>query len=310
VGAVFVFEEEEIKPWAPSLLKYVWQSVEDLRMQVRMLGGELIVRVGSADEEIPALAKQIGATRVLLKEELEWHRYHHLSRTINSAEDAGLEICEWVDALRPFLGSASDFPPPGTPYAFPAKAAPQPCFLFPEAASPLAALAKCTVPFGDMPPLSMVLGWAKGEESEDELNIQLMEAQRQALMQPEQVRMRREIDDTFVNLKAAVPATAPAWPEEPPEIPFRMPGGESSAHNFFEAWMNFYVATSNIEHQRMHQRVLEDKNTAFFHVFRSAIATGCLSTRHVYHACRYAGFNTRPNKFNDFCCVFRISLAK
>jgi len=125
-----------------------------------------------------------------------------------------------------------------------------------------------------------------------------------------QVRMRREIDDTFVNLKAAVPATAPAWPEEPPEIPFRMPGGESSAHNFFEAWMNFYVATSNIEHQRMHQRVLEDKNTAFFHVFRSAIATGCLSTRHVYHACRYAGFNTRPNKFNDFCCVFRISLAK
>lgn len=26
--------------------------------------------------------KQIGATRVLLKEELEWHRYHHLSRTI------------------------------------------------------------------------------------------------------------------------------------------------------------------------------------------------------------------------------------
>lgn len=35
--------------------------------------------------------------------------------------------------------------------------------------------------------LRQVLGWAKGEESEDELNIQLMEAQRQALMQPEQV---------------------------------------------------------------------------------------------------------------------------
>jgi hypothetical protein len=40
-----------------------------------------------------------------------------------------------------------------------------------------------------------------------------------------------------------------------PVVPFRLPGGESAALDFFGGFLDFYTATSNKEHRRMYDRV-------------------------------------------------------
>jgi hypothetical protein len=119
---------------------------------------------------------------------------------------------------------------------------------------------------------------------------------------------------------------------EPPVVPFRLTGGEAEALEFFTgAWLDFYVATNKPEWQRMQQRILADKNTAFFYVFRcelgtlmssidgvstlrtplinavlccirNAIAAGCLSTRQVW-------FETRESERKSYRVTDLGSLA-
>ena len=70
-------------------------------------------------------------------------------------------------------------------------------------------------------------------------------------------------------------------------VPFRLTGGEAEAREYYAgAWLDFYVATNKPEWQRMQQRILADKNTAFYFVFRSAIAAGCISSRQIWHDTR------------------------
>jgi hypothetical protein len=71
------------------------------------------------------------------------------------------------------------------------------------------------------------------------------------------------------------------------QIPYRLPGGEKVALEMFtKAWLDFYISTTNSEFQKMQQRIHADKNSAFFHVFRNALAVGTLTSRQVWFATR------------------------
>ena len=50
--------------------QFLIESVADLRASLRQLGSELIVRVGKPEEEVAALAEQVGAKAVYTSEEV------------------------------------------------------------------------------------------------------------------------------------------------------------------------------------------------------------------------------------------------
>lgn len=49
-------------------------AVQGLREALRQRGAELVLRCGALDEELPALAAQLGAASVLTEDEVEFRR--------------------------------------------------------------------------------------------------------------------------------------------------------------------------------------------------------------------------------------------
>jgi len=301
VAAVFVFDEEDFKLWAPSFARYVWTSVKELSKKFEEMGGELVIQVGSAKTIIPALAAQMGAAEVLTKEELEWGNYHRIKQVEASLQEQGVKLRSWTDEMRPWGGDLLEFPSDKTKYNGPDKGKPVPVSAVPpppegSTAGPLAAFKGVGGAGGaPLPDIAEVAQWALGQESADEKAAQEAERLREVLMRPEAVRARENLDDTFVTARQSLGRNMAAGggkdleelPEEPPEVPFRLPGGESAALEFYtDAWLNFYIATNNSAYQQMQQRIQVDKNTAFYYVFRNALAAGCLTPRQVWAATR------------------------
>jgi hypothetical protein len=192
VAAVFVFDEEEMKPWAPSFVRYVYNSVAALRstievpappdprarwssplqpramnhvfemcvIMVQSMGGQLLVRVGDPAVVLPAVAAEAGATTVLAKEELEWVRQHRVHAINAALQTAGLSMRTWEDVLRPWGGDVHEFPSRKEDYGYPNKGVPAPPTQLSVptgdgVGAPLAAL-KTTAAAGELPPLAQV----------------------------------------------------------------------------------------------------------------------------------------------------------
>lgn len=291
VAAVFVFDEEEMHAWAPSFVRYVYASVAALRSTIESMGGQLLVRVGDPATVLSAVAAEVGATSILAKEELEWVRQHRVQYTKAALQTAGLPLRTWEDALRPWGGDVQAFPLRKEDYGYPNKGVPaQPTQLpAPTADTPTAPLAalKAVAAAGEMPPLAQVEAWGLAEETADEKLATELATVREFMLQPSEVRKRAMVDDTFVTAKQSYAWTQVDLDGEPPVVPFRLTGGEAEAREYYAgAWLDFYVATNKPEWQRMQQRILADKNTAFYFVFRSAIAAGCISSRQIWHDTR------------------------
>ncbi|KAK3281893.1 hypothetical protein CYMTET_10342 [Cymbomonas tetramitiformis] len=288
VGAVFVFDPEEIKHWPPSFLNFVYASVSELRDTLKSVGADLIIRTGSAQEIVPKLAAQIGAERVLAKEELEWCSWHALQTTKAALKQDGMELSTWACPLRPWNEDQALFPTTTEDYKYKKVTPVVPegplweASDFTAALEALATAAKSAE--GSEPDIEELLPLALAAESAEEIAAQETERIYDAMMTPEQVaeRLRMMPDDSFIYLRQGLPATAVDLPELPPELPFRMPGGEKVARDFLSAYLNFYIATNNPDWQRMHTQILENKDLAFFRIFKFALICGCISPRRVW----------------------------
>lgn len=134
-------------------------------------------------------------------------------------------------------------------------------------------------------------------------------AARAALDDPEFMKRRKAVastDNSFVMFSEEKMLALAAEEESTtvPVVPFRLPGGETAALDFFDGFLDFYTATSNKEYQRLYDLVLENKSTAFFRVFGTALALGTMSPRHVYNRSRR--WEAKAMRATDLCANARI----
>jgi deoxyribodipyrimidine photo-lyase len=64
VVALFVLDDALRRPSGAPRLAFLYQSLRDLDAQLRQHGGELVVRLGTPENVVPAVARDAGATSV------------------------------------------------------------------------------------------------------------------------------------------------------------------------------------------------------------------------------------------------------
>jgi len=158
---------------------------------------------------------------------------------------------------------------------------------------------------GELPSLDTVRSWAGlADNDTDAAYDDAVAAAYVALNDPALTRRRKgvsSVDNAFLMFSGEKMLALAA--EEAsvaiPVVPFRLPGGESAALDFFGGFLDFYTATSNKEHRRMYDRVLEDKPGAFFRLFGTAMALGTISPRHVVATARE--WEVKARRATDLC---------
>ena len=319
----------------PATLRVVHETVSELRGTLRSLGGDLFVRVGDPAEELPKLAAAVGASSAAMHAELEWPRLKTYRSTIAALQTQNVVCDEWSAGLREPTeeGIASAMRAAET--ARTVKGAPLCAFkndsafvaesgsLIPPLPKPEsmpsvpeevanggeAGQGSGTWTRGELPPLETVRGWATLPDNEtDKAYDDAVAAAYTALNDPELVKRRKgvaSVDNAFVMFseeKMLALAAEEASVAIPP-VPFRLPGGETAAIEFFDAFLDFYTATSNKEYQRLYDRVLENKPGAFFRLFGAALALGTISPRHVYSTARE--WEAKSKRATDLCANAR-----
>ena len=93
----------------PFRTQFLWESLQDLRLELEARGGALLVREGLPEEVLPALMKEHGCGRVTAQaehtpEELE------VERLVRRAVEAVGGTCAWVEGLT--LYHPEDLPMP------------------------------------------------------------------------------------------------------------------------------------------------------------------------------------------------------
>ena len=130
-----------------------------------------------------------------------------------------------------------------------------------------------------------------------------------ALNDPEFTRRRKRVsatDTAFVMLREEKMLALAAEERSAtiPAVPFRLPGGETAALEFLDAYLDFYTATGNREHQRLYDRVLEvGKPNAFFVIFGDALRLGTLSPRTLFATCQR--WEQTSKRATDLCAIAR-----
>ena len=163
---------------------------------------------------------------------------------------------------------------------------------------------------GEMPSVDDVRAMAGLPDGEfDAAYDAAMEAAVAALNDPEFTRRRKRVsatDTAFVMLREEKMLALAAEERSAtiPAVPFRLPGGETAALEFLDAYLDFYTATGNREHQRLYDRVLEvGKPNAFFVIFGDALRLGTLSPRTLFATCQR--WEQTSKRATDLCAIAR-----
>ena len=105
VVCVFVFDETELRDFAPATARATHEAVCDLREALRALGLRLVVRTGDAADIVPNIVQETRACLVSVQMELEWARrsaYARATKAIAEASetDVSVSVHEWSLELR------------------------------------------------------------------------------------------------------------------------------------------------------------------------------------------------------------------
>ena len=108
VVCVFVFDETELRDFAPATARATHEAVCDLREALRALGLRLVVRTGDAADIVPNIVQETRACLVSVQIELEWARRSAYARVLEktyaiaaaSETDVSVSVHEWSLELR------------------------------------------------------------------------------------------------------------------------------------------------------------------------------------------------------------------
>lgn len=111
VVCVFVFDETELRDFAPATARATHEAVCDLREALRALGLRLVVRTGDAADIVPNIVQETRACLVSVQMELEWARRSAYARALDNlrfrrkhaiaeASETDVSVHEWSLELR------------------------------------------------------------------------------------------------------------------------------------------------------------------------------------------------------------------
>ena len=106
VVCVFVFDETELRDFAPATARATHEAVCDLREALRALGLRLVVRTGDAADIVPNIVQETRACLVSVQIELEWARRSAYARVLEktyaiaAASETDVSVHEWSLELR------------------------------------------------------------------------------------------------------------------------------------------------------------------------------------------------------------------
>ena len=320
---VFVFDPAEARHMTPGALRAAHESVSDLRANLRAAGLDLIVRIGDPIAILPELAASVDAASIAVAEELEWCRAH-AARAVDAAlTSRDVEVHRWSLRLREPTDEGEAAAAAAVETARAEKSAPvvpyatDAAWVASRGATAADAVAvvvlgglAANVDAGEMPSVDDVRAMAGLPDGEfDAAYDAAMEAAVAALNDPEFTRRRKRVsatDTAFVMLREEKMLALAAEERSAtiPAVPFRLPGGETAALEFLDAYLDFYTATGNREHQRLYDRVLEvGKPNAFFVIFGDALRLGTLSPRTLFATCQR--WEQTSKRATDLCAIAR-----
>ena len=342
VVCVFVFDETELRDFAPATARATHEAVCDLREALRALGLRLVVRTGDAADIVPNIVQETRACLVSVQMELEWARrsaYARATKAIAEASetDVSVSVHEWslelredtevaAQKTRAVLHAATKDNVKGAPLtAFAtadARAAfrgpiaaptPAPAFFSEGGAAGFGALGDQNLGDEDfaceMPSLASVVAMARAPDDPDDVRHDAAEALAESVVNDASYRKKRAAtgsENAFVLFSES--ATKTRASEEAaraaPPVPFRLPGGEAAALRFLDGFLDFYTATNDAEYRRMYDRIIEvGKPEAFFRIFGDALRVGALSPRLVYAKCN--AWEASSKRATDLCANAR-----
>ena len=321
---VFVFDPAEARHMTPGALRAAHESVSDLRANLRAAGLDLIVRIGDPIAILLELAASVDAASIAVAEELEWCRAH-AARAVDAAlQSRDVVVDRWSLRLREPTDEGEAAAAAAVETARAEKSAPVVPYATDAAwvasrgatASPTPSPSSypgglaANVDAGEMPSVDDVRAMAGLPDGEfDAAYDAAMEAAVAALNDPEFTRRRKRVsatDTAFVMLREEKMLALAAEERSAtiPAVPFRLPGGETAALEFLDAYLDFYTATGNREHQRLYDRVLEvGKPNAFFVIFGDALRLGTLSPRTLFATCQR--WEQTSKRATDLCAIAR-----
>jgi len=343
VVPVFVFDETELRDFAPATARATHEAVRDLREALRVRGLRLVVRTGDAADIVPRIVTETRACSVSVQIELEWARRSAYARAIKKinavaeASETDVSVHEWSLELREDTEVAAQ----KTRAALHAatkeniKSAPLTAFATADARAafrgPIAAPAPAPASFpaggaagygalgdehlGDedfeceMPSLASVVAMARAPDDPDDVRHDAAEAVAEAVVTDASYRKKRAATGTenafvlFSESATKTRALEEAARAAPP-VPFRLPGGEAAALRFLDGFLDFYTATNDAEYRRMYDRIIEvGKPEAFFRIFGDVLRVGALSPRLVYAKCN--AWEASSKRATDLCANAR-----
>mgnify|MGYP006132189061 FL=1 len=326
VVPVFVFDITEMENFTPAVIRATWEAVVDLSSKLKTHSLELVVRVGDPSTELPELLRELNASTISVQMELEWARRGTYTKTISALEENKVEINEWSLELREETDASKEKETAVVKSLLnDSKSAPLTAFPTPESrsaarggiAKPLdapeafqaSAASKIEIPLGSIPSLSTCLGWSNTpDEPDDVKHDAAVELASKASNNPALQKKRKATgtENSFVlfSEEAVKKRAAEEAIRQTPSVPFRLPGGETSALRCFSGFLDFYTATNDVEYKRMYDKVLEvGKPNAFFLLFGNALRTGSLSPRLVYDKCM--AWEANSKRATDLCANAR-----
>ena len=289
VVCVFVFDETELRDFAPATARATHEAVCDLREALRALGLRLVVRTGDAADIVPNIVQETRACLVSVQIELEWARrsaYARATKAIAEASetDVSVSVHEWslelredtevaAQKTRAVLHAATKHNVKGAPLTAFATADARAAFRGPIAAPTPAPsfFSKGAAGFGalgdqlfvrEMPSLASVVAMARAPDDPDDVRHDAAEALAESVVTDASYRKKRAAtgsENAFVLFSES--ATKTRALEEAaraaPPVPFRLPGGETAALRLLDGFLDFYTATNDAEYRRMYDRIIE-----------------------------------------------------
>ena len=334
VVPVFVFDETELRDFAPATARATHEAVRDLREALRTRGLRLVVRTGDAADIVRSVVTETRACSVSVQIELEWARRSAYARAIQSLCIGDVSVHEWSLELREDTEVAAQMRTTVLHAATKEniKSAPLTAFATADARAafrgPIAAPAPTPKSFpaggvavgdehlGDtsdleceMPSLASVVAMARAPDDPDDVRHDAAEAVAESLMTDASYRKKRAAtgsENAFVLFSESATktrATEEAARAAPP-VPFRLPGGEAAALRFLDGFLDFYTATNDADYKRMYDRIIEvGKPEAFFRIFGDALRVGALSPNLVYAKC--VAWEASSKRATDLCANAR-----
>ncbi|CAM6090566.1 unnamed protein product [Calypogeia fissa] len=68
--------------WSDELVNALWDVVHDLRKSLQAIGSDLVIKFGTTQNVLSAIAREVEALDIIIEEEVELE-WHHLVRSVS-----------------------------------------------------------------------------------------------------------------------------------------------------------------------------------------------------------------------------------